>query len=332
MLWPILGAVRFLLALIVAAEHTRGVNAHPGPLCEFLGGLSAFAALLGFFIVSGFSIAASYARQPTGFYFRRALRILPLYVLAVVFASVAILPLGGIPTRWPQALGNLFFLQGFVCDALQTNQMLWTISIEVVFYLVTPLLARMTSVSIALIVAASVILYVAADRSSVPYYSNLRYGSAVPLLAWSWLVGFLAYRLRPAIWRALLVAGIAGMTLTLAPSHLRPAWPVTIGIVALSIAFAARVKAPHWLSRTFEWLGDISYPLYLFHYPLFLVYFGLSLPQSGLSLLAIAIVFSVGLDRLFDKPVKAAILHRFHKRSSPKPIGDITVRSRSIVN
>jgi peptidoglycan/LPS O-acetylase OafA/YrhL len=62
MLWPLLGGVRFLLALIVVGTHLIFFS----PPCEWSHGLlnlSGFAAVLGFLIISGFSIAASYEKS-----------------------------------------------------------------------------------------------------------------------------------------------------------------------------------------------------------------------------------------------------------------------------
>ncbi len=67
MLWPMLGGVRFLLALIVAGDHLA-LFFPASELSYNLKSLSSLAAVLGFLVISGFSIAASYAKEPQGFY------------------------------------------------------------------------------------------------------------------------------------------------------------------------------------------------------------------------------------------------------------------------
>ena len=112
MTWPILGAVHFFLALVVAAAHLP-LYAASNSKVLVLQYFSGLAAVLGFLVISGYSIAASFAKQRDGLYVRRALRILPLYTVMIVL--IALLPdinkAFGPPNRG-QLLGNLFLLQG----------------------------------------------------------------------------------------------------------------------------------------------------------------------------------------------------------------------------
>jgi len=133
MLWPLLGLVRFFLALVVAGTHL----AHFAPgnaIAHWFDGLSAFVAVIGFLVVSGFSIAASYEKSPAGFYARRVLRILPLYVLAIAAAAFCTTPFGGkvvfqdsgvlLAPSSSSVLQNLFFLQGSAPSWVK-RQFLW---------------------------------------------------------------------------------------------------------------------------------------------------------------------------------------------------------------
>jgi peptidoglycan/LPS O-acetylase OafA/YrhL len=79
MRWDLLGLMRYLLASIVAISHLKWYLAGAQPIYR-VAEFSGLVAVLGFLLISGYSIAASYEREPQGYFFRRFLRIVPLYV------------------------------------------------------------------------------------------------------------------------------------------------------------------------------------------------------------------------------------------------------------
>jgi peptidoglycan/LPS O-acetylase OafA/YrhL len=83
--WPILGAVRFFLALVVVGAHLVWFD-RSDEVGRQLGMFSGIVAVIGFLVLSGFSIAASLERERAGFYARRFRRIFPLYALAIASA------------------------------------------------------------------------------------------------------------------------------------------------------------------------------------------------------------------------------------------------------
>ncbi len=112
----------------------------------------------GMLLLSGFLSFLPYARAmrdgaplpgARSFYRRRAARILPAYLfcLAVVFFLDA-LPNGGYPApkyMWLDLISHLTFTQTFFSYSYfstQLNVALWTLAVEVQFYLIFPLLAR----------------------------------------------------------------------------------------------------------------------------------------------------------------------------------------------
>src|ERR1019366_8528321 len=103
--WEALALLRFFLAWIVLSQHLTSVTDHSGWV-EALSSFDGKAAVVGFLLVSGYSIAASLDRESEGFYRRRFLRVYPLYFFAIVFAvALEAWTKGHVP--WVRAAGNL---------------------------------------------------------------------------------------------------------------------------------------------------------------------------------------------------------------------------------
>ena len=148
--------LRLILASIVALYHISaltGISAFSA-----FGRLSPHFAVRGFFVISGLLIYRSYARSSSArsYFSKRARRIYPAYFTVIAVAAIALFPLSTV--RWTQyfAVGfwkylaaNLVFLN-FAAPTLPgvfashgnsaVNGALWTLKIEVAFYLFVPLL------------------------------------------------------------------------------------------------------------------------------------------------------------------------------------------------
>ena len=146
--------LRLLLALMVVLGHFKLLSGTAQPDFPFN---LAGAAVDCFFVVSGFLIALSYARSRDllAFYVRRIFRIYPMYVCVVLVQTailLSLLPNGPLsePTATLRYLAaNLVmanFLQydiGGTLSHLPTpgiNPSLWTLKIELGFYLLVPLI------------------------------------------------------------------------------------------------------------------------------------------------------------------------------------------------
>lgn len=74
--WAVLGGLRFALAALVLVGHARYCTP-TYRWVQFLAQFGSFSAVLGFFLISGYSIAHSYDRRPDGFFRRRIQRLAP---------------------------------------------------------------------------------------------------------------------------------------------------------------------------------------------------------------------------------------------------------------
>jgi peptidoglycan/LPS O-acetylase OafA/YrhL len=152
-----LDCLRLILAATVALFHLFGMSGIPA-FYPFVRYLSPQFAVRAFFVISGLLIYRSYTRSSSiGSYLeKRARRIYPAYFTIVVLAAIALCALSSLPLShyfgagfWKYLGANLLFLN-FLAPALPgvftaneiiaVNGALWTLKIEVAFYLFVPVL------------------------------------------------------------------------------------------------------------------------------------------------------------------------------------------------
>lgn len=144
------------MASIVAFFHIYALTNIPA--FSTFGHLSPHFAVRGFFVISGLLIYRSYTRSSSvGSYFeKRVRRIYPAYFTVVVLAAFALFPFSTLPLShyvgagfWKYLAANLVFLNfaaatlpGVFASHINSaiNGALWTLKIEVAFYLFVPLL------------------------------------------------------------------------------------------------------------------------------------------------------------------------------------------------
>lgn len=150
-----LDLLRLIFAGIVVLFHSSALTAIPGlaPLGEYC---NPHFAVRGFFVISGLLIYRSYTRSSSirSYLEKRARRIYPAYFTIIVVAAI-VLPFISPdfphhtygPAFWKYLAANLLFLNFmapnlpgvFTANSMQAvNGALWTLKIEVVFYLLVP--------------------------------------------------------------------------------------------------------------------------------------------------------------------------------------------------
>ncbi len=322
--WAVLGGLRFVLAVVVVSGHL--IWFAPGGWAARVSDLGGTAAVLGFLVVSGYSIGHSLDRRPAGFYRRRAWRIYPLYAAAVVYAVV---PFGlgtgrlggpgtGVTVPRPTAAevaGNLALLQGVACRPVASDLPVWTLGIEAVCYVAAPRLRRWRTGRLVGLTAVSAGAFAAYPWLGWGHYGTLLWGRPVLLFAWAWVGGFLLHRAdgRPSWGVALAVLGCVLLTVNRAYGT---AYTVHTFVGSVAVVTAARrVPVGPAAGRVLNHLGDLSYPLYLFHLPtLLLAYCVLGVRgTAGLSAAAAGVSAAALLAEATVKPV-------FARRSRPSAV------------
>jgi peptidoglycan/LPS O-acetylase OafA/YrhL len=289
--WSLLALLRFALAFIVAVNHLAEY-ATLGPLA-WIPKFGAFEAILGFLLVSGYAVGASYRKSPDGFYLRRAWRVYPVYLASMVITFIAT-PAELTPSLLAVLALNLLFLNQLFTTTSYVGPA-WSLSLEVWLYAITPVLARLSPERIRWLVMGSLAFYVANTCGRTlfhwPYPAWQGWGLNILTLAFPWLLGFLLSNpqaaKRPLLrWIALALAVHVALALViqfgfrLKHAALDSFWGVDApefvfrSLTLLAVWWCLRyavTPASAGVKRTRSaWLvlmGDVSYPLYLTHIP-----------------------------------------------------------------
>ncbi|MET0386199.1 MAG: acyltransferase [Polyangiales bacterium] len=275
--------LRIVLAGSVVLAHFAAISGDErhGPQL-----MSSTVAVQAFFVISGWIVPASAERSATtlGFWVRRFARLYPLYFVVVCAQGLCGLVFGE-PAAHPArellryiAVNAVFanFLQpslfGLFADAPvhAFNPSLWTLKIEVMFYLVAPLFvlcyrAQRTRALIALGVGSVALYYLARLRSE-------EFARQLPGQLRFFVAGFICWRLstlqvgvhqdaRRTRWMLVPLA-LLGVVLAHKLENL-PWWgflqPVAVAVFVYGLA--------HSLPEPRR-MPDISYGLYILHAPL----------------------------------------------------------------
>jgi peptidoglycan/LPS O-acetylase OafA/YrhL len=283
-----------------------------------------------FFVLSGFLLYQPWVRSALegaaaprlrDYLLRRAARILPAYYLAVAGSVALLWSLGDAPgVRLPPAGGLWTFFvfgQNF-SDAtlLKLDPPLWTLAVEVSFYLALPALGwlalrlRHSGRTGQLAVPLALLLFSFAYNHAIDGGAANWPTKILPAMAQYFAVGMLAAvvvqgrtigrRMTHGLLAggALLVIGDAWWAADAAThgSHgallhvLRDA-PAAVGFACIVGAAARTMRPPHVLAaRPVAWAGHVSYGVYLWHVP-FLVFLRAhgALPLTPVGALAVVL-------------------------------------------
>lgn len=302
----------------------------------------AYLAVDIFFCLSGFVIAHAYSEKLKGglplrqFVMIRLVRLYPLYLLGTVLGLARLL--GQIQMHHPSApsLENftlstvlgIFFLPSTSPrgDLYPANTVAWSLAFEIVVNICYAALApRLTFVRLVIltVVSALGLCIFATQHGSAemgPFWADF-VGAAFRASA-TFLTGVLvhevgrkgdAIKLPPAIILILLVAFLS------APIN-GYAWfdlAFCLVVAPLLVFLATRTEPGPQETRLYLFLGMISYPVYMIHMPMVSAVgaFLNRIPASAAFLAAMSLFFFVALaalvDRFYDRPIRAALRHRF---------------------
>lgn len=332
----IFNVIRLLAALQVAFLHTHRYFL-PDTNATFLRVLDMFPGVPIFFVISGFLISASWERNKNigiiEYARNRVLRIFPALWVCFFVSLIAVslvydkTPLSSdFPKLLIWCLGQLSFVQFYNPEFFRgygvgvMNGSLWTISVELQFYILLPIIhvllrkhsEKLKSIFVvySLLIVINLINTYLANTPSI--YSKLLNITILPHLFMFMLGVFIQSQFTKFVELTkgkLLV--FMGMYLLLAYScHLldmtyygnliNPISALLLGVIIISAAYNTRLveTAPH-----IKW--DISYGIYIYHMVVLNVFYELAVysPVQNLILTLIVSIALAGLSwRFIENP------------------------------
>jgi peptidoglycan/LPS O-acetylase OafA/YrhL len=148
----VVDGLRGIAILLVFGFHSWLFSFYTPPWPFSVFAESGYLGVELFFLISGFCLFFPYARHVLDggpaqsvktFAYRRFIKIVPSYVLALIATLLVALPhFARIQYLAPAAFTHLLFLNNWYNDPLGgTNAVFWSLGVEVQFYLIFPLLA-----------------------------------------------------------------------------------------------------------------------------------------------------------------------------------------------
>lgn len=286
--------LRGLAILAVVAVHASQVVTPSTPMLAALMKQGALGVQL-FFVASALTLCMSFDSRRTSeafpfrsFFIRRFFRIAPMFWLAAGFYTWFN---GTEPSYWsPNGIDwrfvplTLLFLHGFHPETI--NSVVpggWSIAVEMWFYLVLPLiLLRLFSLrrTIALLLVSVLVAHLSAriwplifpsppnPRYLVFAFTDYNFLSQFPVF----VLGLLLFQVQKLDWssRKLAIVGFGSLLLTLAlcmvgywriPHHIAAG-----GLFASFALLLSRFPTPWLVNRVTEWIGTLSFSIYLVHF------------------------------------------------------------------
>ncbi len=316
--WALLSLIRFELAISIVLSHVclyRRID-----LQTF--GVGGVPAVLGFFLISGFSIAHSLRQSPQGYMRRRLVRILPLSIFSVLFSLLIWRLLPDMPPitivhmplpDWFAIVSTLFLMNGILCPTPILFGPTWSLNCEMVYYVTVPTLKRFPKTILFTGGCISLIFFEVHIRTwDITWLDK---GRSAFALAWIWMLGFYTYGRKLSYTGVITLAlGCIFLTYRLEEASLS-ALICGIAVPWTAIATFGEIAIPKKLAYMANYLGELSYPIYLLHSPILLVvkaYFDMSkLTVFTITSLLLTFTFAMIIYHLIDRPMRHYLLrHR----------------------
>lgn len=302
--FPGLNELRALAALAVILSHIEQMKELAGLPFKYWFPIPGKLGVILFFVLSGFLITSLLLREKSAasglidlrrFYLKRVLRIWPLYFL-VVGASLLVLnrlsPFE-VPTftalaysrlDWKNILLLLFILPNYVEILIPYLTQIWSIGIEEQFYLIQPCIIKYVRSDAALAVATTALLFLKELLLLVNKFAELPllheianqsvYTGCIAIGCLSTLLcrnfpalvsRYLHHRLTQSLALLLFVVLLVLISIYKDVALVDYRFPAVIFAIMI-INAATNPTSPYNLrSRQLDYLGKISYGLYMYH-------------------------------------------------------------------
>jgi peptidoglycan/LPS O-acetylase OafA/YrhL len=322
---PALTGLRFFLALWVILHHLTGPGQElgttlasllPSPLFTLVRG--GYQAVTTFFVLSGFVLARSYwtgawSRAGLAKYYKgRVARIYPVYLVSLLVMTKFILE-DRTPGKWGYLAAHVTLIQGWLGPIpVQWNTPAWSLSCEMFFYVVFPLLG-------AFMVRRARWPWIAAMAAVACVLTRVMWAAGVsdaikPLVHLSdFLMGIVAAcafelvngKVR-GLW--LYVPGFLGAALAIVcekwlPVDLNSVLRPMNGLLLVGLAVGCRALS----GRVLVFLGKASYAMYILHVPIMWWYLRESHSFSPVLYVGMVIAASAVVYALLEEPANRVL-------------------------
>jgi peptidoglycan/LPS O-acetylase OafA/YrhL len=311
---PTLDGWRGVAILIVLLSHFVGIT-KPGAAFIWAGAAGQHGVTI-FLVLSGFLITSTLAgERPTlkQFYVKRILRLLPAAWVYLCFLALAgaLLRLSLISSR--EALSCMLIYRNFQgpTGAGMTAHF-WSLSLEEQFYLVWPpllfALGNRRAMWLAGAGAAAISLY---RFTHWEFYDRMYFCFRTEVRDDALLIGCLLALLwvepgiRPRLERFAMYAWVPAAATTIYCVRHYVGLPPTIECLAIGILIIASLAAPRSLltaplhHRTLNWVGRISYSLYIWNFFFFLFH---GAAMQSFTMFALMCCFAIGSYYIVERP------------------------------
>jgi peptidoglycan/LPS O-acetylase OafA/YrhL len=219
----------------------------------------------------------------------------------------------------------------------------WSLSTEVQFYIVIPLLAIVLGIAtknsrnfLNFAIASGTIfsvlltqnLAVAASVYGKLGISDIESASFYLILGriWEFFIGIIFFHLKFRIRKLALPSAIILFTILICPADVESQFSVPLVVISTGIVLSEGIfrATPNSFSKIFLWIGDRSYSIYLVHFPILYIslqsplFQSLNVPKYQLILLAYLMIFALG--NLQYRKIENRF--RFAKSQEPKTSRD----------
>jgi len=283
--------LRFYFAFIVVIGHLIEIS-NIKAFQKFAPYFNTYISVTAFFCISGFLISRSYLNTPNlkDYFKKRAARLLPAYLFIIFTCAIFLSLLSEYsfseyfthPVLFKYLFANLSFLNfiqpclpGVFSNEISSctvNAALWTLKIEVSFYLIIPIILYLTKkIRLKYLLFIGIYLLSIIYRNTFEYLSTLNGVGYYTIIARQ-LPGFMSYFVCGIALYYYFEFFIRNKKILLFFSVLifilerkfgvEFLSPLALSIIVFFIAFSFKQL------NGFAKHGDISYGIYIFHYPI----------------------------------------------------------------
>ncbi len=293
-----------------------------------------------FYIISGFYMAmvlnTKYQENTKRFYINRFLRLWPTYFLSIILSILFLNNFNGISqllincSFWGKAYiwfanffilgtdsfwflgldvasGHFRYFPAFINENsngyyLLMNTPSFSISIEIIFYLIAPFILKSIKRTWAFLIIG-IAYYFSVELSGnmniifqYHFFPSSFIFFALGALSWHYFQNQKTSLTNPKNYIALLIVSISLMfTHTLLP-----------GLTLIFIAFGVPVLFNLTKSNSIDrFVGELSYPLYILHFPVitYLTSFNLNPDSFGIIALSVTLLLAIPIHLFFERPI-----------------------------